>query len=71
MNSLIKIVSILNQYSEQYSKCSKYFAVLICAKIALLVKIKDVCVSKGRVLQVEWGGHGVLGVTSHLCSSHI
>lgn len=41
MNNLIKIVSILNQYSEQYSKCSKYFPVLICAKIALLDEIKD------------------------------
>lgn len=52
-------------------KCSKYFPVVMYAKTALLGKIKDVGVSKGRVLQVEWGGHGVLGVTSHLCGSHI
>lgn len=58
MNNLIKMVRILNQYSEQYSKCSKYFTVLIYAKIAFLGKIKDVSVSKGESVA---GGVGCWG----------
>lgn len=33
--------------------------------------MKGIKVGKERVLQVEWGGHGLLRVTLHLCSSHI